>query len=125
VATPPIVLKPPSAIPSIAPARGIDGPLRDVTSATPLPAPASPLAPVEPDVPAAAAPPAPPPPPLIPAGWVAPAAAGGGVLLLLAFFGSKLGGRKKRHVVDAPRFSSRVVSDGRADQALSVKWKRR
>jgi hypothetical protein len=66
-------------------------------------------------------------PPIIPTALIAPAAAvGGGAVLLFLLFGSlKRRGRKSRGVAGTPRVTSRIVSDGRADQSLIVKWKKR
>jgi hypothetical protein len=47
------------------------------------------------------------------------------VLLFLLFGSMKRVGRKERQIADAPRVTARIVSDGRADQSLSVKWKKR
>jgi hypothetical protein len=107
-------------LPSIAPERGADRPPRDVPSIAPLPKPIEPVAPA-----ATATPAATPAPPLIPAAWIKPAAIGGGALLLFLFFGRMLRGGRKHHGASGPRITSRVVSDGRAEQKLAVKWKGR
>jgi hypothetical protein len=90
-----------------------------------LPEAVAPIAPAAPTAAPPVAPPAPPAAPLIPDAWIKPAAIGGGALLLFLFFGRMLRGGRKHRGAGGPRITSRVVSDGRAEQKLTVKWKGR
>jgi hypothetical protein len=108
-------------IPSTAP------PLETVELASVAPPPLiAPQGPIVAELPSSPPPPAA-PPPLIPAHLVMPAAiAGGGaalLLLFLLFLPKPKPGAKRRP--NSAQITARVISDGQADQTLSVKWKGR
>ncbi|MEJ0022221.1 MAG: hypothetical protein WDN76_01365 [Alphaproteobacteria bacterium] len=46
-------------------------------------------------------------------------------MLLFLLFGVKWHGKGRRRFADPPRVTALINSDGRADQSLSVKWKKR